>query len=122
MRLITVPRLIERASGERHATWLELFFDLVFVVAVAELGHFLHNNLSPWGLVVFTLLFVPVWWQWIDFSYFLDQFDVDDLLHKVSLFAVMFGVIALAITIPNAVGDNSVGFTLAIVALRALMI
>jgi low temperature requirement protein LtrA len=38
-------RTIEEGFEERHATWLELFFDLVFVVAVAELG----QQLRPCG-------------------------------------------------------------------------
>ncbi len=33
--------------GERHATWLELFFDLVFVLAIAQLGQYLHHRLTP---------------------------------------------------------------------------
>ena len=38
----------ESESDERHASWLELFFDLVFVVAIAQLAHFLHDELT-WG-------------------------------------------------------------------------
>ena len=122
LRLISVPRIAQDTSGERHATWLELFFDLVFVVAVAALARFLHEDLTAAGLLAFVLLFVPVWWQWIDFSYFLDQFDTHDLLHKLVLFAVMFGVIALAIAIPGALHGGAVQFTLAMIALRTLMV
>lgn len=54
------PRLFTRSDGgERHATWLELFFDLVFVVAVAETAHLLHDDLTPGGLLAFAALFVP---------------------------------------------------------------
>ncbi|MGL5060211.1 MAG: low temperature requirement protein A [Microcoleus sp.] len=51
----------------RHDTWLELFFDLVFVVAIAKLAHFLHAHLDWTGIASFAILFVPVWWLWIDF-------------------------------------------------------
>lgn len=45
------PRLFTiDGTSERHATWLELFFDLVFVVAVAELAHLLHDDLSLQGI------------------------------------------------------------------------
>ena len=50
-----------RGNGERYATWLELFFDLVFVVAVTELAAVLHHDPSPVGFLAFAALFVPVW-------------------------------------------------------------
>jgi len=50
------------SSGvERHASWLELLFDLVFVVVVAALAGQLHEDHSVFGLAVFAGLFVPVW-------------------------------------------------------------
>ena len=51
----------DQADGPRSATWLELFFDLVFVVAVAELAHNLSENVSVLGFLAFAGLFVPVW-------------------------------------------------------------
>ena len=66
---------VEQSGGERHATWLELFFDLVFVLTMAELANLLHGNPDWTGLVSFAALFVPVWWLWIDFSYYADQLD-----------------------------------------------
>ena len=54
-RLLRPPRL-------RHATWMELFYDLVFVVAVSALGGRLSDDYSPAGILQFVGLFVPVWW------------------------------------------------------------
>ena len=47
-------------DGERHATWLELFYDLVFVIAIAELGHNLSVDLSLIGLLEFGGPFIPI--------------------------------------------------------------
>ena len=52
----------------RHATWLELFFDLVFVMTVNKVAGVLHADLSMNGLLHFGVLMVVVWWQWIDFA------------------------------------------------------
>ena len=41
------PTLFVSREGSRHATWLELFFDLVFVLAIAELAHLLHDDPTP---------------------------------------------------------------------------
>jgi low temperature requirement protein LtrA len=69
-RLLVAPRLrtLDDADAERHATWTELFFDLVFVVAVAELGALLHDDPTLTGALRCAGLFVPVWWVWICFT------------------------------------------------------
>lgn len=54
----------EEVIRSRRATWLELFSDLVFVVAVAELAHLLADQVSPGIMLVYTGLFFPVWWAW----------------------------------------------------------
>ena len=48
-------------NEERHATWLELFYDLVFVVTVSQLSHYLFHNLSLSNFFGFLFLFIPVW-------------------------------------------------------------
>jgi len=46
-------------------TWLELFFDLVYVAILVELGNRLSQNLSLSGTLEFAALFVPIWWSWL---------------------------------------------------------
>ncbi|AFZ30283.1 low temperature requirement A [Gloeocapsa sp. PCC 7428] len=112
----------EGDRGERHATWLELFFDLVFVVAIAELAHVLHDELTWAGIGNFAVLFLPVWWLWIDFSYYADQFDVDRGSYRLTMLGVMFGIIVLAITIPEALHGGSAEFATVYAALRLVII
>ena len=112
----------ESDSGERHASWLELFFGLVFVVAIAELAHFLHHNLTWAGIGGFAALFVPVWWLWIDFSYYADQFDIERSSYRYTMLGVMFGIIVLAITVPNALHGGSAAFATIYAALRLVII
>lgn len=112
----------EDERGERHATWLELFFDLVFVVAIAELAHVLHDHLTWAGIGNFAALFLPVWWLWIDFSYYADQFDVDRGSYRLTMLGVMFGIIVLAITIPEALYGGSAEFAAVYTALRLVII
>jgi Bacterial low temperature requirement A protein (LtrA) len=58
------PSLYDTSEEGRHATWLELFFDLVFVLAIAELAHYLHDHLTVGGFLGFAFLFLPVWLVW----------------------------------------------------------
>lgn len=55
-------------DSHRHATWLELFFDLVFVAAIGIIGHTLaephHGHFSLMQLPEMLLQFIPVWWVW----------------------------------------------------------
>lgn len=106
----------------RHATWLELFFDLVFVVAIAGLAHFLHDHLDWTGIVSFAILFVPVWWLWIDFSYYADQFDVERGFYRLIMLGVMFGMIVLGLTIPEALQNGSAQFASVYAALRFVIV
>lgn len=108
---------------ERHATWLELFFDLVFVVAIAQLAHLLHDHLDWGGITSFVVLFVPVWWLWIDFSYYADQFTVERGAYRLAMLGVMFGMIVLALTLPDALEETgSAQFAAVYAALRLVIV
>jgi hypothetical protein len=85
-RWLVPPRLrtIADETEERRATWLELFFDLVFVVAIAELSHQLAVDHSAEGFLRFAALFVPVWVAWQGYSFYADRFDTDDLVFRLA--------------------------------------
>ncbi len=116
------PRLYRGETDERHATWLELFFDLVFAAAVANLGEILVHAMSLHGLLVFAGLFVPVWWIWIDFSYYADQFESDDLVFKLGYIGVMFAVILLGRAVAAVPHGDATTFVFVYGALRVAMI
>ena len=109
-------------EGGRHATWLELFFDLVFVLAIAELTHYLHGHLTVGGFLGFAFLFLPVWLVWSNFSYYVDLFEVDSPFYRVTMLAAMLFSIALAVNVHGALDGGSAGFAAAYVALRVLLI
>jgi low temperature requirement protein LtrA len=110
-------------SGRRHATWLELFFDLVFVVAIAELSHQLVLDHSVGGYLRFIALFIPVFIAWQGFSFYADRFDTDDLAFRMVIFVAMLAIAAMAVLIGDvARGHNSAAFVLAYVTLRSLLV
>ena len=88
-------------SDERHASALELFFDLVFVVAVAALGETLGHHTNATGFLHFAVLFVPVWWAWVGYTFYADRFDTDDIVLRLTMLAAMLGVAWLAVEIPH---------------------
>ena len=119
------PQLRTRADevDRRHATWLELFFDLVFVVAIAELGHQLVVDHSLAGFLRFAGLFIPVFVAWQGFMAYSDRFDTDDLAFRLAFFGAMLGIAAMAVLIGDvAQGHNTAAFVLAYVSIRCLML
>jgi low temperature requirement protein LtrA len=123
-RLVSPPRIrtIEGAEEIRHATWLELFFDLVFVVAIAQLSNALSADPTLEGFLIFCGLFVPVWWAWVGYTFYADRFDTDDVLHRVLMLAGMFAVGALASVIPSAARGSTTAFAISYAAVRAFVI
>jgi low temperature requirement protein LtrA len=123
-RWFAPPQLRTAADeDERHASWLELFFDLVFVVAITQLSHQLVVDHSAGGFLRFAALFVPVYVAWQGFMAYADRFDTDDLAFRAAYFAAMLAVAAMAVLIGEvAHGVHTAGFALAYVTLRALML
>jgi low temperature requirement protein LtrA len=122
-RLSEPPRLRTLGDDEtRHSTWLELFFDLVFVVVVAQLGRELGNDVTAGGFFRFLAFFVPVWWAWMGFTFYANRFDTDDLPYRLLIFVAMLGVAALATTLPAAFAGASRGFVLSYVFVRIVLL
>ncbi len=108
---------------ERHASWLELLFDLVLVVAITELSHQLVVDHSIAGFLRFAALFVPVYVAWQGYTFYATRFDTDDLAFRVAYFAAMLAIAALAVLIDDvARGEHSAGFAVAYVCLRSFML
>ncbi|MBA3721434.1 MAG: low temperature requirement protein A [Parachlamydiaceae bacterium] len=98
--------------NERHATWLEIFFDLIFSVIVLQLSDRLSNNLTLIGLLQCTALFIPSMWTWVSYTVFAARFDNNDGLHWLMTFIIMFAGAVMAIQIPTALENGGTGFSI----------
>jgi low temperature requirement protein LtrA len=120
------PRLRTTADPRepRHATWFELYFDLVFVAAVAQLGAALEHDPSAAVFARFAGLFVVVVWAWILFALYANRFDTDDLIFRLSKSGAMLAIAAVAVTIHRVMeGDGgTVAFAIAYIVLRSFLI
>lgn len=118
------PRLrtVEDNEEERRATWLELFYDLIFVAAIAEVAHYLNAHLSLLGFCGYVLLFVPIWWSWVGATFYATRFDTDDLGHRLLTLLQMVTVAVLAVNVHHGLEKSSAGFALSYVAVRSILI
>src|SRR5712691_13352558 len=114
-----------RSTGEvnRKVTWLELFFDLIFVAAVAQVAEPLRADYAVAGLIRFALLFVLIWWAWIGHTVFSTRFDTDDVIQRGLTLVQMFAVAAMAANAKDALDSrSSAGFAAAYAAVRFILV
>ncbi|MFN8593621.1 MAG: low temperature requirement protein A [Thermomicrobiales bacterium] len=100
-------------APERRASWLELFFDLCFVVAVGAVAHTLHDAPSREGLIIFAALFVPVWWSWMEYAWYATSFPEGDVARRLPAFAAMLTILAMSAQIPRAAAGDPRGVVIA---------
>ena len=84
-----VPRRAGDPIEHRQVTFLELFYDLVYVALVAELSHSLSNHIGWAGLGGFAFLFVIVWWAWLNGTFYHDIHGNNDIRTRVFTFLQM---------------------------------
>ena len=107
---------------ERKISWLELFYDLIYVATIIQLGNRLSDDVSVQGVLLFVLLFIPVWWSWTGMMFYFNRFVVDDGWHRLLVFAQMFAVANLGISVSGALGETSASFAMAYFSVRAILV
>ncbi|MBT2479476.1 low temperature requirement protein A [Streptomyces sp. ISL-94] len=99
-----------REEHHRAATPLELFFDLCFVVAIAQAGarlvHALAEGHPGTGVIGYFLVFFGVWWAWMNFTWFASAYDVDDVPYRIATLVEIAGVLVYAAGVGRAFDEN----------------
>ena len=99
--LASLAKPLQLRSREGHepgrkVTWLELFFDLVFVAAVSQVATPLGHDYSFAAFGRLVLLFVLIWWAWHGHTTYATRFDSDDVVQRVLTLLQMFAAIVMA--------------------------
>ncbi|CCD98471.1 low temperature requirement protein A [Bradyrhizobium sp. STM 3809] len=110
-------RVIEPNQHGR-VTFVELFFDLVFVYAVTQISHYLIGHFTPLGAVQTAMLFLAVWWVWVYTAWVTNWLDPEKALVRGLLFALMLAGLVLSMSIPRAFEDRGLWFALAYGAMQ----
>ena len=115
------------ADEPRKVTWLELFYDLVYVAAVIQLGDLLSDDVSWSGFWTFSVLFFLLWWSWTGTTAYFNRFLTDDALHRVLVVVQMFAVANIAINAPLIFEDGAAagsveGVAAAFVVVRLVLV
>ena len=115
-------RITSQDDRESHASWIELFFDLVFAAVVSVLSQSLKQNLTLAGVFEFVALFVPCWWIWVLFTFYIDRYDGDDVLYRLFILSGMLAIIFLAVNSRTALRGSALGFALSYVLARSVVL
>ena len=115
------PRPAKNQPEERRITFLELFYDLVYVVIIAELSHSLAGHINMTGIGTFVFLFIIVWWAWLNGAMYHNLHGNNDIRTRVFTFLQMLTVAVMAIFAHNALGEGSTGFALAYAAFHLIL-
>lgn len=96
--------LFREANDEEEVevTYIELFFDLVFVFAITQLSHHLVEHLSWHGAIETLILFLAIWWVWIYTSWTTNWMDPERGSVRLMLIAMMLGGLLLATSLAKS--------------------
>ncbi|MFW6306441.1 MAG: low temperature requirement protein A [Bacillota bacterium] len=108
-------------TEERKVDWIELFYDLVFIVLISRLAHTLILRPAWDTIIEYTFLFLAVWFTWISSVYYHDLAKVEGIRIIVFTFIKMLSVGMMTLFIHGALGENSTGFASGYILHHGLM-
>jgi low temperature requirement protein LtrA len=106
---------------EKRVTWAELFFDLVFVVAVTQVSGLLHDDHSGPGAARALVVFIPIYWAWVGTTMHANLHDVDRTHARLGVFAVGLCGLFMAVALPEAYESHGLLFGASYWAARLLL-
>jgi low temperature requirement protein LtrA len=109
-----------RATQAQGVTFVELFFDLVFVFAVTQITAQTAHDLTPGGVLRSVLVGWLIWWAWTQFTWTLNPADTSHGWVRVLTLVATASAFVMAASVPRAFTDEAVWFALPYLAVRLL--
>ena len=108
------------SPDDQTVTFVELFFDLVFVFSVTQVAHLLARHLDWTGVGQAVLVFWLVWWAWTQFTWALNAADTTHVGVELGTLVATGVAFFMAVGLPGAFGDNAIWFALPYVVVRVI--
>lgn len=106
------PKKTKHAQDDRSVSFLELFYDLSYVVIIAELTHMLVKDVTFSSILGFVAIFALVWWAWVNGSFYHELHGNNDIRTRIFTFLQMIALAAMAVFAHNVLGDGYQGFAI----------
>jgi low temperature requirement protein LtrA len=113
------PRLTAVMRSEDRVTPLELFFDLVFVLAITQCTALMAANPTWAGLGKGLLVLALLWWAWVGYAWLTSVVDPEEGVVRFAIFGAMAALLVVALCVPQAFGDEALLFAFAYGGVRA---
>ena len=114
------PRPHGEAIVDRTVSFLELFYDLVYVAVIGQAAHHLAEHVSGRGLAEFAVVFAMIWIAWINGSLYLELHGREDGRTRSIVFVQMGVLVLLAVFTADAAGAGGRAFALVYATFLAL--
>jgi low temperature requirement protein LtrA len=112
------PRLTAVLRDKETVTPLELFFDLVLVLALTQCTALMADDPSWAGLARALLILGVLWWSWVGYSWLTSVVDPEEGVVRLAMFGAMAALLVCALCVPGAFGDDALTFAVAYGAVR----
>ena len=113
------PRLSAVLREGERVYPLELFFDLVFVLAITQCTALMAGEPTWAGLGKGLLVLGLLWWAWTGYAWLTSVVDPEEGVVRLSMFGAMAGLLVVALCVPQAFGDRALLFAGAYTVVRA---
>jgi low temperature requirement protein LtrA len=107
------PRLTTSLREGERVTPLELFFDLVFVLAITQCTALMSHHPTWEGLAQGILVLALLWWAWTAYAWLTSVVDPEEGSVRLVMFASMAALLVLALCVPGAFGNLALTFAVA---------
>src|SRR5712692_1802883 len=105
-------RLSARLRDEERVTPLELFFDLVFVLAITQCTALVSAHPTWGGLAQGILVLGVLWWSWGGYAWLTSVIDPEEGAVRIAMFAAMAALLFVSLCVPEAFGNLALAFAL----------
>ncbi|GIH14747.1 low temperature requirement protein A [Rugosimonospora africana] len=108
-----VPSVLRKQGDPEPPTFLELFFDLVYIFTFRRLAHQLDQSFTAVGMLRVAVLLLATWWIWELMVWLTDLFDPRQPYIQFLIILAMFGSLVMALVVPSAFGGSGWIFVVA---------
>ena len=113
-----VPRLAATMRERESVTPLELFFDLVFVLALTQCTALMADEPTWEGLAKGLLILAVLWWSWSGYAWLTSLVDPEEGVVRIAMFGAMAAFLVAALCVPDAFDDSALIFAVAYAGVR----
>ena len=114
-----LPRMRAARREDERVSPLELFFDLVFVLAITQCTALMADDPTWEGVLKGVLVLAALWWSWVGYSWLTSVVDPEEDDVRFVIFGAMAAMLVVALAVPLAFEDDGLAFAIAYGVVRA---